>query len=108
MKILEDRKKNLKCHKCGGLGHMKSQCKASGTTTQDNIDDAKTTKTKTKIVEEDSVEELMKKLREMKNCKADVRAMAMEVAMASDDGRSEESKRNYREVQANTVVVGRL
>ena len=75
-KILEDRKKNLKCHKCGELGQMKSQCKASATITQENIDDAKTTKTKTKIAQEDSVEEPMKKLREMKNGKAAVRALA--------------------------------
>ena len=82
-KILEARRLNVKCHGCGQLGHMKAQCKASASTTQGSIDDEKTqtTKTKTTLAHEDSVEVLMKKLREMKNGKAAVRAMAMEVAI---------------------------
>ena len=105
-KILEGRKKDVKCHKCGELGHVKAQCKASTSTTQGSIDDAKAQTTKTRLAHEDSVEDLMAKLRGMKNGKAAVRAMAMEVAMASDDGSSE--RRSRRVVQANTVEVNRL
>ena len=47
-KILEGRKKDVKCHKCGELGHVKAQCKASASTTQGSIDDAKTQTTTTK------------------------------------------------------------
>jgi hypothetical protein len=105
-KILEGRKKDVKCHKCGELGHVKAQCKASASTTQGSIDDAKTQTTTKRLAPEDSVEDLMAKLRGMKNGKTAVRAMAMEVAMASDDGSSE--RRTRRVVQANTVVVNRL
>ena len=105
-KILEARRKDVKCHRCGELGHMKAQCKASASTTQGSIDDAKTQTTTQRLAPEDSVEDLMAKLRGMKNGKAAVRAMAMEVAMASDDGSSE--RRSRRAVQANTVEVNRL
>ena len=105
-KILEGRKKEMKCHKCGQMGHVKAQCKTSKLATQGSIDDAKMQTTKTTLAHEDSVEVLMNKLRGMKNGKVAVRAMAMEVEMTSDDGSSERRKR--RVVQANTVVVNRL
>ena len=52
-------RQDVKCHKCGELGHVKAQCKASTSTTQGSIDDAKTQTTKTKLAHEDSVEVLM-------------------------------------------------
>ena len=50
---------------------MKAQCKASVSTMQGTIDDAKTQTTKTMLAHEDSVETLMNKVHDENECDVD-------------------------------------